>query len=59
MSKVRTGLVFGLAMAATIVSMDVAFFRHLFWERLFANIAVAAAFVVLYVALFSLPRLKR
>ena len=52
-------MVFGLAMAATIVSMDVAFFRHLFWERLFANIAVAAAFVVLYVALFSLPRLKR
>jgi hypothetical protein len=33
-----------VAMVAVIVGLDVAFFRHRFWERLTANIGVVLVF---------------
>jgi hypothetical protein len=37
-----------LAMVAVVVLVDVLFLRHLFWERLIANIAIVAAFAGAY-----------
>ena len=36
------------AMVAAIVGIDVAFFRHRFWERLMVNVAMVALFIALY-----------
>ena len=33
---------------AVIVSVDLLFFRNLFWERLIANIGIVLVFAVLY-----------
>ena len=33
---------------AVVVSVDLLFFRNLFWERLIANIAIVLVFAVLY-----------
>jgi predicted cobalt transporter CbtA len=45
----RPGVVlFVLAMVAVVVGVDVLFFRHLFWERLLANILIVVAFGAFY-----------
>ena len=46
--------VYVVALVAVVVAVDVLFFRHLFWARLLANIAVVLVF-----AAFSLKFLKR
>ncbi len=35
-------------MAATIVSVDLLFFRNLFWERLMANAGIVLLFLAFY-----------
>jgi hypothetical protein len=37
-----------LVWIAVVVSVDLLFFRNLFWERLIANIAICLVFAVLY-----------
>lgn len=37
-----------VAMAAVIVGVDFAFFRHHFWERLMVNIGIVFVFVAFY-----------
>jgi hypothetical protein len=37
-----------VAMVAVILSLDIAFFRHRFWERLMANIGVVLVFAAFY-----------
>lgn len=37
-----------VAMAAVIVGVDVAFFRHRFWERLAANSGIVLVFAAFY-----------
>ena len=37
-----------LALVAVVVGADILFFEHQFWERLIANIAIVAVFVVFY-----------
>jgi hypothetical protein len=39
---------FVLVMVGTIVVVDVLLFRHNFWERLVANIAIVLVFVAAY-----------
>ena len=39
-----------LAMVATVVTIDILFFRHRFGERLIANIGIVLIFVAFYVA---------
>jgi len=41
-------VLFVVAMAAVIVVEDVAFFRHLFWERLIANTGTVLVFAAFY-----------
>jgi hypothetical protein len=37
-----------LALVAVVVSVDVLFFRHDFWDRLAVNVGVVAVFVAFY-----------
>ncbi len=43
------------AMAAVIVSVDLAFFRNRFWERLIANIGIVLVFIAFYLRFFRHP----
>jgi hypothetical protein len=47
-------VIYVLALIAVVVSVDILFFRHHFWERLIANVGV-----VLILATFYLKFLKR
>jgi hypothetical protein len=38
----------GVAMAAVIVGVDLAFFRNLVWERLIVNIGIVLGFAAFY-----------
>ena len=39
---------YALVMIAVVVSVDVLFLRHRFWERLIANIGIVLVFVAFY-----------
>lgn len=41
----------GLVMIALILSLDLLFFRHRFWERLAANVGIVVVFLGFYFAL--------
>ncbi len=41
-------VLYAVAMAAVIVSVDVVFFRNRFWERLIANIGIVLLFGAFY-----------
>lgn len=44
-----------LAMIAVIVLVDIFFFRHLFWRRLIANVAIVLVFAVFYLRFLRAP----
>ena len=44
-----------VAMAALIVGVDFAFFRHRFWERLLVNIGIVLVFVAFYLRFIRRP----
>lgn len=46
--SVSGGVLFGLALIAVVVATDLLFFRHLFWERLMANIGIVLLFLAFY-----------
>jgi cytochrome c oxidase subunit IV len=37
-----------LAMVAVVVGVDVAFFKHQFWERLLLNVGIVLVFAAFY-----------
>jgi hypothetical protein len=41
-------VLYGVAMAAVIVGVDLVFFRHLFWGRLIVNIGIVLVFAAFY-----------
>lgn len=47
--KTELLLLFGLLMVASIVMVDVLFFRRRVWARLMSNIGIVLVFVALYV----------
>lgn len=49
MDKTVMLLLFGLLMVASIVTVDVLFFRRRVWARLMSNIGIVLVFVALYV----------
>jgi hypothetical protein len=53
MRQVAIGL-YVLAMVAVIVSVDILFFKHHFWERLLVNVGIVLVFLA-----FALRFLKR
>lgn len=48
MSRQVAVVVYVVVMAAIIVGVDVAFFRHRFWERLIVNIGIVLVFAAFY-----------
>jgi cytochrome c oxidase subunit IV len=44
-----------VAMAAVIVGVDLAFFKHRFWERLAVNIGIVLVFAAFYWRFFRTP----
>lgn len=48
-----TTLIFVALLVATIVSVDLLFFRHHFWGRLAVNIGIVLVFVVFYLRLLK------
>lgn len=47
--------VYVAAMVAVIVSVDILFFRHRFWERLMVNIGTVLVFAAFYLRFFRNP----
>jgi len=48
MGKNAVIVMYILAMVATVVTMDILFFKHRFWERLLANIGVVMVYIAFY-----------
>jgi hypothetical protein len=53
MSKVAAGSLFAILMVITIVSLDIAFFRHHTFERLAVNIGVVLIYWAFYWRFFK------
>lgn len=54
-SRPTLTVLYGVAMAAVIVAVDLAFFRNLLWERLAANVGIVLVFGAFYFKFFQ-PR---
>jgi hypothetical protein len=54
MGRQATAALYGVAMAAVIVGVDLAFFRNRFWERLMANIGIVLVFAAFYLRFLRL-----
>jgi hypothetical protein len=46
---------YGVAMAAIIVAVDLAFFRNRFWERLMVNMGIVLVFLACYMRFLRRP----
>ena len=44
-----------VAMVAAVVSVDLLFFKHRFWERLLANIGIVLVFAAFYLRFLKNP----
>jgi hypothetical protein len=53
MSKSVVNIIYVLAMVATVVVVDILFFRHRFRERLIANIGIVSLYVAFYFSYFK------
>jgi len=50
MNKNILVMIYIIAMVVTVTTIDIVFFRHRFWERLFANIGIIMIYVAFYLA---------
>lgn len=48
MRRTKMGILYAAVMAAVIVTVDVLWLRHLFWERLLVNVGLALIAAALY-----------
>jgi hypothetical protein len=55
MDRQAARVLYVLAMAAVIVGVDFAFFRHRFWERLTVNIGIVLVFAAFYLRFLRRP----
>jgi hypothetical protein len=55
MGRQVAGVLYGMAMAAIIVGVNLVFFRYRFWERLMVNIGIVLVFVAFYLRFFRYP----
>jgi hypothetical protein len=44
-----------LALVAVVVSVDILFFRHHFWERLIVNVGIVVVFGAFYLRFLKRP----
>jgi hypothetical protein len=52
MSRQVVSALYGIAMVAVIVGVDIAFFRNRFWERLMVNVGIVLVFRAFYLRFF-------
>lgn len=52
MGKQLVGALYLIAMVGLIVGIDVAFFKHRFWERLIVNVGIVLVFAAFYLRFF-------
>ena len=55
MGRSATAALYVIAMIATVVVVDVLFFRNHFWERLAVNIGIVLVFVAFYFRFLKRP----
>jgi hypothetical protein len=55
MGRQAAVVLYVLALVATVVSVDVLFFGHQFWERLIVNVGIVLVFVAFYVRFLKRP----
>jgi len=55
MTRNMSIVLFIVVMIAVIVSVDLLFFRNLFWERLIANISIVLVFAAFYLRFVKIP----
>jgi hypothetical protein len=55
MGKQAAIVLYVLALIAVVVGVDILFFRHLFWERLIANIGIVLVFGAFYFRFLKRP----
>ncbi len=48
-------MLYVLVLIAVIVSVDLLFFKHRFWERLLVNIGIVLVFVAFYLRFLKSP----
>jgi hypothetical protein len=48
MGKQAGTVLYVLALVAVVVSVDVLFFRHRFWQRLMVNVGIVLVFAAFY-----------
>lgn len=55
MGRQASAVVFVVVIAVVIVGVDIAFFKHRFWERLMANIGIVLLFAAFYLRFVKRP----
>jgi hypothetical protein len=55
MGRQVAAVLYVVAIAAAIVSIDIVFFRNRFWERLTANIGIVLVFAAFYLRFLRRP----
>ena len=48
-------MLYGVALVAVVVGVDVLFFRNRFWERLMVNVGIVLVFAAFYWRLLKRP----
>jgi len=48
-------VLYGVAMIAVVVSVDLLFFKNRFWERLLVNIGIVVVFAAFYLRFLKNP----
>jgi hypothetical protein len=55
MTRNMSVVLYIVVMIAVVVSVDLLFFRNLFWERLIANIGIVLVFAAFYLRFLKNP----
>ena len=55
MTKNMFVVLYVVAMVAAVVSVDLFFFKHRFWERMMANIGIVLVFAAFYLRFLKNP----
>ena len=53
MGNNSTNAIYVIAIVATVVMVDVLFFRNRFWDRLMANIGIVLIYIAFYLAFIN------
>ncbi|HXN32715.1 MAG TPA: hypothetical protein VN894_12670 [Polyangiaceae bacterium] len=55
MGRQAAVVLYGLALVAVVVGVDVLFFRNRFWERLMVNVGTVLVFAAFYLRFLKRP----